>query len=101
MRTIAVIEREYRAELKVAGGPDTVLFNRSTRLARDLGGNEYDAAAIFLFTDMALRAEAEQPLRIPLQRLAVLTDQLEIMMNQPAVVSEVIERCLSGSAPNP
>jgi hypothetical protein len=45
MKTIAVVELDYRFKLEIAGGRDTTLFNQATRLASDQGGNEYDAAS--------------------------------------------------------
>lgn len=51
MRTIAVVELDYRRKLEVAGGPDSSLFNKATRLAHEFGGNEYDAAALFVMVD--------------------------------------------------
>jgi hypothetical protein len=51
MKTIAVVELDYGRKLEVAGGPDTPTFNQATRIARDMGGNEYDAAALFMMVD--------------------------------------------------
>lgn len=95
MKTIAVVEREYGRKLEVAGGADTELFNSVTRLARDLDGNEYDAAAIFMVTDAAacLRDGAESWLSM--REILMLSTQRLPLMRQPAVVHEVTERALA------
>lgn len=51
MKTIAVVELDYGRKLEVAGGPDSGLFNKVTRISQNLGGNEYDAAALFVMVD--------------------------------------------------
>ena len=95
MKTIAVVEREYGSRLNVAGGPDSELFNRTTRLARDFGGNEYDAAAVFMVTDAAIRMRAGVDGRLSLLSLLQITNQRFPLMRQPAFVHEATERALA------
>lgn len=94
MRTIAVVEREYGARLEVAGGPDSDLFKKTTRLARDFGGNEYDAAAVFMVTDAAIRLRHGADGRIGLVELLEISDARLPLMRQPAFVHEATERAL-------
>lgn len=95
MKTISVIEREYRRRLEVAGGPDSELFNKTTRLAQDFGGNEYDAAAVFMIADAAtrLREDADADIRLG-DQLQITTARMPLM-RRPPVVEEAIERTLA------
>lgn len=95
MKTIAVVEREYGSRLDVAGGPDTTLFNQTTRLARDFGGNEYDAAAVFMVVDAAKRIRLGLPLRLNLPDTLKRTNAHLPLMRQPACVYEATERALA------
>lgn len=95
MKTITVVEREYGSKLEVAGGADSELFNRTTRLARDFGGNEYDAAAVFMVTDAAIRLRHGAEARMSLIELLALTNQRLPLMRQPAYVHEATERALA------
>lgn len=102
MKTVAVVEREYGSKLDVAGGVDMPLFNRMTRLSRDFGGNEYDAAAIFLVSDMAARFRCGMVGRMGTAEFLRITNQRLSQMRQPAVVLDAIERTLDGAnAPAP
>ena len=94
MRTIAVVEREYGARLEVAGGSDSDLFNKTTRLARDFGGNEYDAAAVFMVTDAAIRMRHGADGRMALAELLEISNARLPLMLQPAFVHEATERAL-------
>lgn len=93
VKTIAVVEREYGSSLDVAGGADTEVFNRTTRLARDFGGNEYNEAAVLMVTDAAIRLRAEG--RMSLLQILQLTNQRLPLMPQPAYVNEATERALA------
>lgn len=95
MKTIAVVEREYGRPLDVAGGADTQLFNQTTRLARDFGGNEYDAAAVFMATDAAIRLRHRSEGGVGLEALLKITNQHLPLMQQPALVHEAIERAMA------
>jgi hypothetical protein len=94
MKTLAVIEREYGVRMEVAGGPDSDLFNKTTRLARDFGGNEYDAAAVFMVTDAAVRMRNDVEARIGLMDLLELSNARLPLMRRPAFVHEATERAL-------
>jgi hypothetical protein len=59
MKTIAVVELDYRFKLEIAGGRHTTLFNEATRLTRDQGGNEYDAASKVMAMMTVVREEIE------------------------------------------
>ncbi|MFN3932120.1 MAG: hypothetical protein ACK4JY_10275 [Brevundimonas sp.] len=97
MKAIAVVEREYGSKLHVAGGVDTPLFNRMTRLSRDFGGNEYDAAAMFMVADMAARLRCGMEERMGSAELLGITNLRLPLMRQPAVVLDVIERTLDAT----
>lgn len=94
-KTIAVVEREYGRPLDVAGGADTQLFNQTTRLARDFGGNEYDAAAVFMATDSAIRLRQGREVSVGLLDLFEITNQRLPLMRQPAIVNEAMERAMT------
>lgn len=92
MKAIAVVELDYRRKLHIAGGADTELFDRITRLARDLGGNEYDAAAMFLTTDTVDRLSHGADSPIALFDLVLITNQRLHLMNRPDVVVGAMQR---------
>lgn len=94
-RTIAVVELEYGLRLDVAGGADSDLFNKTTRLVRSFGGNEYDAAAVFLVTDAAVRWRHGVERRISMIDLMEKTNSRLSLMRNPAAVIEVTERALA------
>jgi hypothetical protein len=95
MKTIAVVELDYRRKLDIAGGADTELFNKTTRLARDVGGNEYDAAAMFLTSDTAVRLSEGSDSTIGLIDLLQITNQRMHLMKRPDVVNDMMERAFS------
>lgn len=93
-KTIAVVEQEYGRRLEIAGGPDSPMFNSITRMIRDVGGNEYDAAAAFVATDAATRfrqglADSPRPLR-----MAATTRRLVERMNCPELIDDIQDRLL-------
>lgn len=94
MKTIAVVEREYGSRLEVAGGPDSPLFNQTTRLARGFGGNEYDAAAVFMVVDAARRIREGDLPRLPLTETLARSTQHIPFMRRPVFVAEATERAL-------
>lgn len=95
MKTIAVVEREYGRKVEVAVGADTVLFNRMTRLARDFGGNEYDAAAMFLTTDTVDRLSNGADSPIAVFDLVLITNQRLHLMNRPDFVIGLMQRAFA------
>lgn len=95
MKTIAVVELEYGSRLEVAGGADSPLFNRMTRLARDAGGNEYDAAAVFMVADTVARLQSGTEARIGLIDLLEITNRRMPLMRQPAFVHDVTTKALT------
>lgn len=94
MRTISVVEREYGSRLEVAGGADSPIFNQATRLTRDFGGNEYDAAAVFMVVDAARRIREGHPPRIPLVDTLALSTRHIPLMHHPELVAEATESAL-------
>lgn len=95
IKTIAVVEREYGRRLEVAGGADTPLFNSATRMARQVGGNEYDAAAVFMVTDAAIRLQNGEAAPMPLTDLLQITNERLPLMRQPAFVHEATMQALT------
>lgn len=94
-KTLVVIEREYGAKLEVAGGRDSDLFNKSTRLARDFGGNEYDAAAVFMAADTAVRLRHDAESRIAIEAMMQIAADHLPLMRKPTFVHEAMERALA------
>ena len=94
-KTVAVVEREYGRKLHVAGGPDGQLFNRMTRMARDFGGNENDAAAVFMVADAAARLRLDGEEDVGLDRQLQITAAQMPGMRRPDVVEAAVERVLA------
>lgn len=93
-KTVAVVELEYGRRLEIAGGPDSAAFNSVTRMIRDAGGNEYDAAAAFAAMDAATQFRqglSDTPLPL---RIAATTSRLTERMKRPALVADIQDRLL-------
>ena len=93
-KTVAVVELEYGRRLEIAGGPDSATFNSVTRMIRDAGGNEYDAAAAFAAMDAATQfrqGHADTPLP---GHIALTTMRLTRRMQRPELVADIQERLL-------
>ena len=94
MQTIAVVELEYGRKLDVAMGPDTQLFNAATRAMRDAGGNQYDAAAAFVLSEVGtLMAEEDQ--RDSCVAKIMTAVRLMPMSHLPEVAANAIDRMCS------
>lgn len=90
----AIVEREYRRRLEIVGGPDSGPFNSITRMIRDAGGNEYDAAAAFATMDAATQFQQGRS-NTPLPgHIAVTTIRLTPHMRRPELVADIQERLL-------
>lgn len=97
MKTIAVVELDYGRKLEVAGGLDTPTFNRATRIARDIGGNEYDAAALFMMVDRVgavRRAAADDD---GIVRIAAVYQRNRPRMARADLTEEALGLALSGA----
>lgn len=93
-KTVAVVELEYGRRLEIAGGPDSAAFNSVTRMIRDAGGNEYDAAAAFAAMDAATQfRQGRSDTALP-RHIAATTIRLTPQMRRPELVADIQERLL-------
>lgn len=93
-KTAAVVEQEYGRRLEIAGGPDSASFNSVTRMIRDAGGNEYDAAAAFAAMDAATQfRQGRSETALP-RHIAATTVRLTRQMQRPELVADIQERLL-------
>lgn len=90
-RAIVVVEREYGRKLSVAGGPDAALFNAMTRRSRDLGGNEYDAAAAFIAADAMIALHNGEDGAVGMFTVIATTMRLIPQMARPDIAEQNLD----------